>query len=186
MTSLRHTWLTRSWPPTSYSPQSKLAYVPITEWCLRFSETGKRRQLLSSGVLLSSAPHPDVDDGMMGRVQAFDLENQTLAWTFDQATPPSTGLLATGGGLLFSGDIDPSLKAFDDTTGELLWRAMLDDLPSSSIVTYGIDDKQYVADVVGMTNNHIRDITRAYRQFSSTKGSPGDHGGGAVWVFALE
>ena len=60
---------------------------------------------------------------MMGRVQAFDLANQKLAWTSHQVTPPSTGLLATAGGLLFSGDIDPSIKALDDATGELLWQA---------------------------------------------------------------
>ena len=148
--------------------------------------------MLSSGVRLSSVPHPDVDDGMMGRVQAYDLANQNLAWTFDQVTPPSTGLLATAGGLLFSGDIDPSLKAFDDATGELLWQAPLDDAPSSSLVTYSINDTQYIAVVVGMTNNFIRDITNANNHFSSSKGfssrksTPGRRGGAAVWVFALE
>ena len=84
-------------------------------------------KLLSSGVGITLAASPDTNDGMMGRVQAIDVAKQELAWTFDQVTPPSTGLLATAGGLLFSGDLDPSLKAFDDATGELLWQTELDD-----------------------------------------------------------
>ena len=144
-------------------------------------------RLLSSGVGLTSEPHPTLlEDGMIGRVQAIDLQNQKLAWSRDLETPASTSILATAGGLVFSGDVDPSLKAFDHATGELLWKATLDDLPTSQVITYSIDGKQYIAVAVGFTNNHIRDITNAYRQFSGTKGRPGDMGGAALWVFALE
>jgi putative heme-binding domain-containing protein len=182
----------RSWPQTAFSPRTKMAYVPITEWCIGMSTTSNKRQMLSSGVELSHKTHPDVEDGMMGRVQAFDVANQKLGWTFDQTTPPSTGLLATAGGLVFSGDIDPSMKAFDDATGELLWQAPLDESPSSSLVTYSINGTQYVAVVVGMTNNWVRDITTAHNMFaedtgfSSQKSKPGGMGGAAIWAFALQ
>lgn len=176
----------RSWPPTSYSPQTKFVYVPLTEWCMAMGPKGFR--LLSSGVGITSAPHPDTSDGMLGRVQAIDLENQELAWTYNQTTPPSTALLATGGGLVFSGDLDPSLKAFDDLSGELLWQAGLDDLPSSSLVSYSINDKQYIAVVVGLTNNHVRDISRAYYEFrwsADRTRIDSPKGGAAIWVFSL-
>jgi alcohol dehydrogenase (cytochrome c) len=175
----------RSWPQTSYSPNTRYLYVPITESCFRMSETGKGGWLLTTGVEFGAAPQPDLDDGMMGRLQAIDVANRKLAWNTDQVTPPSTGILTTAGGLVFSGDLDPSLKAFDDATGELLWQAPLDDIPSSSLITYRVGGTQYVAVVVGMTNNHVRDITRHYRQWSGTTGAPGDQGGAAIWVFAL-
>lgn len=176
----------RSWPPTSYSPDTKYVYIPITESCFEMSATGQSGfQLLSAGWKFGPASHPDVADGMMGRLQAIDVANRKLAWNADQVTPPSTGILSTGGGLVFSGDIDPSLKAFDDATGELLWQAPLDDAPSSSLITYQVGATQYVAVVVGMTNNFVRDITRPYRQLSSTEGAPGDQGGASIWVFAL-
>ncbi|HIL94719.1 MAG TPA: hypothetical protein EYG51_02225 [Pseudomonadales bacterium] len=57
---------------------------------------------------------------------------------------------------------------------------------ASSLITYRVGETQYVAVVVGMMNNHIRDITRHYRQWSSTKGAPGDRGGASIWVFALK
>jgi len=176
----------RSWPQTSYSPDTRFVYIPITESCFNMSETGKDGWLLTTGVEFGDAPQPDLDDGMMGRIQAIDVANRKLAWNTDQVTPPSTGILSTGGGLIFSGDVDPSLKAFDDTTGELLWETPLDDSPSSSLITYQVGETQYIAVVVGMTNNHVRDITRHYRQWSSTQGVPGDKGGASVWVFALK
>ncbi|MCZ6856325.1 MAG: PQQ-binding-like beta-propeller repeat protein [Gammaproteobacteria bacterium] len=176
----------RSWPQTSYSPNTKYVYVPITESCFRMSETGKGGWLLTTGVNFGAAPQPDLEDGMMGRLQAIDVSTQKLAWNTDQVMPPSTGILSTGGGLVFSGDINPSLKAFDDATGELLWQTSLDDTPSSSLITYQVGETQYVAVVVGMTNNHVRDITRHYRQWSSTTGVPGEQGGASIWAFALK
>ena len=176
----------RSWPQTSYSPKTNFVYVPITESCFTMGVTNfERPGLLTTGIGFSGATHPDLADGMMGRVQAINTKTHELAWNTDQLTPPSTGLLSTGGGLVFSGDLDPSLQAFDDATGEVLWEAPLDDIPSSSIITYVIDDIQYVALVVGMTNNWARDISTPFRRFSGTKGYPGDFGGASVSVFAL-
>jgi|TARA_B100000315_G_scaffold259318_2_gene314887 alcohol dehydrogenase (cytochrome c) len=175
----------RAWPQTSYSPDTNYVYVPITESCFGMTETGKGGRLLTTGVGFTGAPQPALDDGMMGRLQAIDVANHRLAWNTDQVTPPSTGILSTAGGLVFSGDIDPSLKAFDDATGKLLWQAPLDDAPTSSLISYKVADRQYVAVVVGMTNNFIRDITRHYRQWSKTEGKPGDRGGASIWVFAL-
>ncbi len=177
----------RSWPPTSYSPHTKLLYLPLTQWCMKMGPEGLK--LLSSGVGLSSAAHPDSSDGKLGLLQAVDVEKKELAWAFDLTAPPTTSLLATGGGLLFCGDLDPSLKVFDDTSGELLWQVGLDDLPSSSLITYSIHDKQYVAVVVGMTNHHVTDLSRTYDEFRSIPDQPSDDspsGGAAIWVFAVK
>jgi len=176
----------RSWPQTSYSPKTNYVYVPITESCFEMGVTKPDgKGLFTTGVGFGAAEHPGLADGMMGRLQAIDVATGTLAWNRDQFTPPSTGLLSTGGGLLFSGDIDPAFKAFNDETGELLWQAPLDDLPASSVITYVVNDTQYIALVVGMTNNWIRDITKPFRRFSSTSGAPGDMAGASIWVFAL-
>jgi len=174
----------RSWPPTSYSPKTKLLYVPLTESCMRLGKEGGR--LLTSGVGIGPATHPDSADGMIGRVQAFDLDNRKLAWVREQESAVSTGLLATAGGVLFSGDMDPSIRAFNDTTGELLWKYKLDDLPSSSIITYRAGDKQYVALVLGMGNFHIQALSGVALGNNTQAGVGGKpRGGAAIWVFAL-
>ncbi|MFP6584025.1 MAG: PQQ-binding-like beta-propeller repeat protein [Candidatus Hydrogenedentota bacterium] len=176
----------RSWPQTSYSPDTKYVYVPITESCMSITATNSNGWLLTTGIDFGEAEDAHLDDGMMGRMQAIDVATRKLAWNTDVDRPISTGVLSTAGGVVFAGDIDPSLKAFDDATGKLLWEAPLDDAPSSSVITYQVGETQYIAVVVGMTNNHVRDITGHYRRWSGTKGIPGDQGGASIWVFALK
>lgn len=178
----------RSWPPTSFSPTTHLLYVPLTQWCMQFgAPTGY--QLLSSGVGLTNADHPDAAaSGMMGRLQAMDLRGHKLGWRHDQTAPISTSVLATAGGVVFAGDLDPELRAFDDRDGKILWRAPLDNFPSSSVITYAIGQTQYVAVVVGMRNNHINDLSRRYQAFRRARGASTEapKGEPAVVVFALK
>ena len=143
--------------------------------------------LLTSGVRISQADHPDSADGMLARLQAIDLVNQKLAWTHDQVAPLSTGLLATAGGLLFSGDVEPSLKAFDDATGEVLWQNKLSNAPTAGLMTYSVNGTQYLAVVVGVSNLHVGALSRAYNAFIDRPVMNSDSAKGAsLWVFALD
>ena len=175
----------RSWPPTSYSTQTRFLYLPLTEWCQTFGAEGFK--LLTSGVGMTPSVHPDAADGTMGRLQAIDVAGRKLAWVHNQSAPFSASVIATAGGVLFAGDLDPSLKAFDDATGKLLWRAALDDFPSSSVITYNAGTTQYVAVVVGLRNNHINDLSNTYSNFRKNRGESVTplRGGAAIWVFAF-
>jgi alcohol dehydrogenase (cytochrome c) len=176
----------RSWPPTSFNPGTGLLYVPVTQWCHTFGPTGYK--LLSSGVGLTNAEHPDATaSGMMGRLQTMDVKAHRLGWRHDQPAPISTSVLATAGGVLFAGDLDPALQAFDDRDGKVLWRAPLDNYPSSSVITYSVGGTQYVAVVTGLRNNHINDLMRSYQAFRRARGASAEipKGEPAVAVFAL-
>ena len=100
----------RSWPATSYNPLSKRLYLPLTEGAQVVTEDGWRDRL-----------NPSSRDGTFGRLQAFDVGNQQLAWRYDLAAPLASSVLATGGGLVFSADLNRTMRAFDDASGELLW-----------------------------------------------------------------
>lgn len=154
----------RSWPPTSFSTQTGLAYLPLFEMCMLLSDKGSA--LLTSGVRISAADHPDAQDGKLARLQAVDLVNKRLAWTHDQVAPISTGLLTTAGGLLFSGDVEPSLKAFNDKTGELLWQSTLSAAPTAGLMTYRVDGVQYLAVMVGVANLHVGSLSRTYSEIT--------------------
>jgi alcohol dehydrogenase (cytochrome c) len=177
----------RNWPPTSYSPQTNLVYVPIFELCMTMGPEQKLI-MLTSNVGIGPGDNPDTADGMLARLQAIDVAGRKLGWVHDQLAPLSTGVLSTGGGVVFVGDVEPSLKAFDDATGELLWEAGLDANPTAGIISYGIGDKQYVAITVGMMNQHIPTLFSEYRQFAAKTGqpiAPRPKGGAAIWVFSL-
>ena len=176
----------RAWPPTSYSTDTGFAYLPLTEWCMTLGPGGA--QLLTSGVGIKSGDHPDAEDGKLGRLQAIDVAYQELAWRHDQEAPLSTGVLATAGGLLFAGDVEPSIKAFDQKTGELLWRAGLDAPPTSSIISYGVGERQFVAVLVGAGNLHVGPLMGAYQRLLQKSGKKLElppKSGTTLWVFSL-
>jgi alcohol dehydrogenase (cytochrome c) len=62
------------------------------------------------------------------------------------------GILATGGGLLFTGAMDRQFIAYDQDTGEEVWSTGLTGVPNASPITYEVDGRQYVALVTGMGN----------------------------------
>jgi len=141
---------------------------------------------LTSGVGIRKTDHPDAAaDNMMGRLQAVDVAGRKMGWVHNQRAPLSTSTLATAGGVVFVGDLDPTLKAFDDASGKLLWQVALDDLPSSSIITYSVGASQYVAVIVGLRNNHINDLANTYGNFRKARGDAAAplRSGAAIWVF---
>jgi len=73
-------------------------------------------------------------------------------WENRRRAPYDTGVLATAGGLLFAGGMDREFLAFDQDTGEQLWRSGLTGVPNASPISYSVDGRQYVAIVTGMGN----------------------------------
>ena len=177
----------RAWPATSLNPKTQKVFLQITEWCQIYGTKGST--LLSApGASTTPANHPDADkDGMMGRLQAMDLAGKKLGWNTDLHAPISTSVLATGGGVVFAGDLDPALKAFDDRDGKLLWAGKLDNFPASTLVTYTIGKTQYVAVVQGMRSAHVSALIPSYQKFRRDRKEqpPEPTGTPAIVVFTL-
>jgi alcohol dehydrogenase (cytochrome c) len=175
----------RAWPLTSYNPETGLAYLPLTKSAMEMGQEGMR--LLTSGVGIGNATHPDAEDGTMGRIQAIDVANQKRAWAYDNPAPIMTGMLSTAGNVVFGGDMVGSLKALDADTGDLMWETILDDIPSSNIVTYAVGETQYVAVMVGIRNLHIDFMLPSWNLYANEHGIEREApmGGAGVWVFSL-
>lgn len=62
------------------------------------------------------------------------------------------GALATAGGLVFSGFDDGSVSAYDKDTLEELWRFNNGTGIKGSMMSFGVDGKQYIAHVIGGDN----------------------------------
>jgi alcohol dehydrogenase (cytochrome c) len=144
----------KSWVPASINPQTKMLYVPVVESCMDLTPVAQdQRGSLSTGVRWTIRPRLD-SDGRFGRIQAIDLDTRETVWSARQRAPQTTGVLATAGGLVFAGALDRWFTAYDDATGEALWRARLSDVPSAAPISYAVNGKQYVAMVVGYGSAH--------------------------------
>ena len=61
-----------------------------------------------------------------GSVKSVSPDWRNPNWTrFPGPVAGTTSLVATGGGLLFGGDANGRFRAFDQTTGKILWETNL-------------------------------------------------------------
>jgi alcohol dehydrogenase (cytochrome c) len=170
----------KSWIPASVNPRSKVLYVPLVEACMDLTPVPQdQRGSLSTGVRWTIRPTLE-SDGRFGRLQAIDLETRETLWTARQRAPQTTGTLVTDGGVLFAGALDRYLSAYDQDSGEALWRTRVGDVPSAAPITYAVDGRQYVAFVVGYGTAHAMTFPMLTPEIDLPiiRSS-------AVWVFAL-
>jgi alcohol dehydrogenase (cytochrome c) len=170
----------RSWLPGSYNPQSHIVYLPMVESCMDMipMEKGERGSL-SSGYRWALRPRPD-SDGKYGRIQAVNLATRETTWIARQRAPQTSGVLDTAGGVVFAGALDRWFSAYDDASGELLWRLRLSDVPSSAPISFAAHGRQYIATVVGFGGAQAITFTNLVPEIS-----PPPARSSSIWVFEL-
>lgn len=168
----------RNWTPTSWNPENRVLFVNARNVCTDLMPSSGPG-FLTTGVNAVYAPPPG-DDGNYGILQAIDFESGKVLWDTRHRQTPVMGILTTESGLLFTGWMDRQLVAYDETTGEELWRTGVTGVPNASPITYSVGGKQYVAMVTGAGNPlsfGIPDVIPE-TQMPSVNSS-------AVYVFAL-
>ena len=116
--------------------------------------------------------------GKLGKLIALNLRTMEEKWSHQQEAMFLTSSLSTGGGLTFIGDLDRYFKAFDSSSGEILWQTRLSSALHGFPITYKSDGKQFVSVTSGMG---------VFRALTSTV-SPEIYqpdGGNAIYVFEL-
>jgi alcohol dehydrogenase (cytochrome c) len=141
----------RSWITTSYDPTTDILYVPLLETCMNYSFVPRNpAEVAAGGMDMRGSPSPRPDsDGKFGRIEAINLKTRQIVWTLRQRAPIESSMLASAGGVVFSGSHDREFHAYDGANGKLLWQAGLNAAPSSSPVTYSAEGVQFVAVVAG-------------------------------------
>jgi alcohol dehydrogenase (cytochrome c) len=171
----------RGWPATAYSPKTGILYLPLNEYCSNTTPTPlDPGQAYTGGgrAVYARVPIPN-SDGKIGRVDAVKLSDQSTVWSYRTRAPQTGAVLPTAGGLVFSGAWDRWFRAFDDTTGEVLWQIRLNNAVNSFPVTYTVGGKQYVAVAVGNGSSQARSLATLTPELRNPDG------GSALWVFAL-
>ncbi len=133
----------------AYSLQTRMLYIPTVESC------GKMEK--ETAVFLNGTPFwgggPGVTEGedgaSWGTVVATDPATGKIKWRYKDDYPMVGGALATGGGLVFTGNQTGYAMALDDATGEVLWKFQTGSAVRGQPVTWKQDGRQYVAMLSG-------------------------------------
>jgi alcohol dehydrogenase (cytochrome c) len=179
-------WGGKNWPPVAFSPQTRLLYVPANE-NLCETMTGAPvtyspgQRYVGATYTFSIAAGAD----HVGEVQAWNVDTGKRVWTHSYASSPNWGpMLATGGGLVFSGGTnDREFHAFDARTGKLLWRFPTNSGIIGQPTSFLVGGRQYIAVLSGwgVDSQGMESQLNALRP----GGFPEVPEGGAIWVFAV-
>jgi quinoprotein glucose dehydrogenase len=158
-----------SWSGASFDPTTHLLYVNTNdiprEHTLGKSAAGGSLAYDRSGIqrLVDQEGYPALKPPW-GHLTAIDLDRGEFAWRTvlgeypeltKRGTPPTGteslgGTIVTAGGLVFVGGTkDEKFRAFDKTTGRLLWETELPAAGYATPCTYAVAGRQFVAIAAG-------------------------------------
>ena len=135
----------KDWEAGAYSPLTNMMYMPLRNACARMLATqaaGTSHYALA--VRNQIAPGTD----QVGTVRAISAETGQTTWLHEQRSA-TMSLMATGGGLVFGGDVNGRFKAFDQETGDILWEINLGSAVTGFPITYAVDGTQYIVASTG-------------------------------------
>jgi alcohol dehydrogenase (cytochrome c) len=119
---------------------------------------------------------PQIQPGdVLGHLAAINPVTGEKKWEIPLTDfPSSAGMLATGGGLVFTGKLSGEFIAVDEATGKTLWQFKTGSSINSTAITYTHNGRQYVTIASGLggglASRYVGDKVPT---------------GGSVWTFAL-
>jgi alcohol dehydrogenase (cytochrome c) len=134
--------------PSSYSPLTKLMYIPALTACVNISidrEKHNAQRGWNGGL-------SQTDERFESNLTAIDPLSGEVKKSVHLRYPNYSGTLATAGGLVFLGLLDGTIAAYDDTTLDELWKVNVGTGFCAPPVTFEVNGKQYLAIASGLSS----------------------------------
>lgn len=174
----------RSWNHGAYSPKTGLWYTNAIEFCMVVKvatqdvKTVAFSQPYFNFDALEFVPPPG--GKASSRLQAVDPLTGKTAWSIDYALPGLGSVLATAGNLVFNGDTDGLVHAYDAKSGKELWNFNTGSGIRSGLISYAVGGKQYLLVPSGFGSLFPGFASGLYPAFKEARG------GAALIAFTLE
>ncbi len=135
------------WSPMAVDPKLHYAYAANLHQPMTYSY--EESKYPGGKLWLAGAFKTIASEKQWGRLSAVNLNTGKIAWHFDTEQPLIGGVLATAGGLVFTGEGNGLFDAFDAATGKKLWHYQAGAGVNAPPVSYSVGGKQYIAVAAG-------------------------------------
>lgn len=165
----------KNWSPMSYSPDSNTVFINTNRYgaTMKAIEPEYRAGTFYLGIELAW----DYPEDHRGELRAIDPMTGDLKWSSPTDIPRYSGVMSTGGNLVFTGSLTGEFEAFNAETGDKLWEFNTGSGIIGQPVTWEMDGKQYVTVVNGLGG--------VYAIWGGDERLANVAAGGYVWTFAL-
>jgi glucose dehydrogenase len=135
------------WSPLATDPHMGLAYAINLHQPMTYTVT--------------SAPYPNgklwlgggfaviASEEQWGNITAVDYNTGKIRWQVKTPQPMIGGILATAGGLVFTGEGNGRFAAYDSSDGARLWQFQAGAGVNAPPSSYTVDGKQYIVVAAG-------------------------------------
>ncbi len=135
------------WSPMATDPNQGLAYAinlhqPMTYHVEASPYPGGKLWLGGAFKVIPS-------EEQWGNVIAVDYNTGKIKWKVKTQQPMIGGILATGGGLVFTGEGNGYFRGYNSTTGELMWQDKANAGVNAPPSSYNVGGDQYIVVAAG-------------------------------------
>jgi alcohol dehydrogenase (cytochrome c) len=171
-------WGAKNWAPAAFNPETGLLYANtmhhsrLVKFLPAEYKVGQRYQ----GFENLAVPNRPAGEPI-AHIDAIDPLTGKHKWRTEiMDIPHYSAVLATAGGLLFTGKGTGEFLAIDADTGKTLWQFQTSSGINAQPITYTHKGKQYVSVQVGLGGVNAQRMGAAHANVPR---------GGSVWTFAL-
>jgi alcohol dehydrogenase (cytochrome c) len=170
-------WGGKNWSHAAFNPETGLLYANTMHNSRMIRFTPVDYKVGQRYIGLENLPAPREPGSPIAHVDAIEPLTAKHKWrTPIMDIPNYSAMLATAGGLLFTGRETGEFIAIDIDTGKTVWQFQTGSGVNAQPITYTVQGRQYVAIQSGLGGVNV------VRMGDALKNVPR---GGSVWAFAL-
>ncbi|MFN7928410.1 MAG: PQQ-binding-like beta-propeller repeat protein, partial [Blastocatellia bacterium] len=136
------------WNGPAFNPRTNMLYVPAVDWCGVFRKA-KELRVIPGQIQMGGFYQADPIDKARGWLTAVDAATGKVAWKYESGKPMLAAVTTTSTDVLFTGELSGDFLTMDARTGKVLYRFNTGGPMNGGVVSYAVNNKQYVAAASG-------------------------------------
>jgi alcohol dehydrogenase (cytochrome c) len=144
----------KNWEPSAYNPELGLLFIPTAEGCDSIVNAEQKSFVDQGGTVkprerFGGGNTKNLQPRRYGTLKSVDPATGEIKASVKMTYPNYGGVLATAGNLVFIGQLDGTLYAYDARTLKEVWSFNAGTGINAPPITYSVNGKQYIAVLMG-------------------------------------